>query len=305
MQYLKSFSLASENDEVDFMLSNASYRLDMACYSQNNAYPFHIFPKKSLKKLEFEPITIFYGNNGSGKSTVLNIIAEKLNIKRSAPFNDAPLLENYLELCSYSLERGVRSLPSESEIITSDGVFDFLLDIRAINEGIDRERQSLFEEYTETVRDSRENGWQMRDLSEYDELCRRMDARKKTKSQYVAKRMSAGHELPPKSNGESAYLYFTHKIKENALYILDEPENSLSPKLQLELARFLEEAVRFYGCQLIISTHSPFLLAMRGAKIYDLDSAPASVRKWSELENVRTYYELFSNRKNEFEGDQK
>ena len=51
MQYLRSFSLASESDEVDFMFSNASYQLDMACYSQNNAYPFHIFPKKSLKKL--------------------------------------------------------------------------------------------------------------------------------------------------------------------------------------------------------------------------------------------------------------
>lgn len=302
MQYLRSFSLASEQDEVDFILSpRASYQLDMACYSQNNAYPFHIFPKKSLRKLEFEPITIFYGNNGSGKSTVLNIIAEKLNVHRSAPFNNAPLLESYLELCDYRLAGGVPYLPDGSEIITSDGVFDFLLDIRAINEGIDRERQSLFEEYSETVRDSRENGWQMRDLSEYDELCRRMDARKKTKSQYVAKRMSAGNELPPKSNGESAYLYFTHKIRENALYILDEPENSLSPKLQLELARFLEDAVRFYGCQLIISTHSPFLLALKGAKIYDLDASPAEVRRWSQLENVRAYYDLFDKRKKEFE----
>jgi predicted ATPase len=302
MQYLRSFSLASESDEVDFMLSpKASYQLDMACYSQNNAYPFHIFPKKSLRKLDFEPITIFYGNNGSGKSTMLNIIAEKLNISRSAPFNNAPLLESYLELCDYKLASGVPYLPDGSEIIASDGVFDFLLDIRAINEGIDRERQSLFEEYAETVRDSRENGWQMRDLSEYDELCRRMDARKKTKSQYVAKRMSAGNELPPKSNGESAYLYFTHKIRENALYLLDEPENSLSPNLQLELARFLEDSVRFYGCQLIISTHSPFLLALKGAKIYDLDASPAEVRRWSELENVRAYYDLFDKRRKEFE----
>jgi predicted ATPase len=302
MQYLRSFSLASEQDEGDFILSpRASYQLDMACYSQNNAYPFHIFPKKRLRKLEFEPITIFYGNNGSGKSTLLNIIAEKLSLDRTAPFNNAPLLDSYLALCDYKLAGGVPYLPAGSEIITSDGVFDFLLDIRAINDGIDRERQSLFEEYAETVRDSRENGWQMRDLSEYDELCRRMDARKKTKSQYVAKRMSAGNELPPKSNGESAYLYFTHRIRENALYLLDEPENSLSPKLQLELARFLEDSVRFYGCQLIISTHSPFLLALKGAKIYDLDASPAEVRRWSELENVRAYYDLFDKRRKEFE----
>ena len=33
MLYLKRFSLASEDDEVDFMLSGASIQLDMACYS--------------------------------------------------------------------------------------------------------------------------------------------------------------------------------------------------------------------------------------------------------------------------------
>lgn len=301
MLYLKSFSLASEDAEVDFMLSrSSSWRLDMACYSQNNAYPFHIFPKKALRQLEFEPITLIYGNNGSGKSTLLNAIAQKLAIKRSAPWNDAPLFEDYLSLCSYSLERSHRSIPADSEIITSDGVFDFLLDARAINEGISRERDELFEEYSELVRDSRENGWQMRDLSEYDELCRRMDARKKTRSQYVSKRMSAGAELCTQSNGESAFLYFTKRIKENALYLLDEPENSLSPKLQRELADFIFDSARFFGCQFIISTHSPFMLAIEGAKIYDLDSLPVCTKKWSELENVRAYYELFSSKKDEF-----
>ena len=305
MQYLKSFSLASENDEVDFVMSSASYKLDMACYSQNNAYPFHIFPKMSLSRLDFEPITIFYGGNGSGKSTLLNVIAKKLNIHRTAPFNDSPHFAEYLEFCTYSLCNGQKRLPAGSEIVTSDGVFDLLLDVRAINSGIDREREELFEEYAETVRDCRENGWQMRDLSQYDELCRRMDARKKTKSQYVTSRMSSTAELPTRSNGESAFLYFTKRIKENALYLLDEPENSLSPKLQLELAEFLEASVRFYGCQLIVSTHSPFLLAMKGAKIYDLDSRPASIRRWSELENVKAYFDLFKTHEKEFNQSKK
>ena len=300
MQYLKNFCVASESSELEFILSKDSYMLDMSCYSKNNAYPFHIFPQKSLRNIEFEPITIFYGTNGSGKSTLLNIIAQKLLISRSAPFNDTPLFPIYLELCSYNLCDSFDKIPQSSEIITSDGVFDFLLDIRAINNGIDRERSSLFSEYAETVRDCRENGWQMRDLDEYEELCRRMDARKLTKSKYVSKKMSATPELQTKSNGESAYLYFTHKIKEKSLYLLDEPENSLSPALQRELAAFLEESVRFYGCQLIISTHSPFLLALKNAKIYDLDTNPVKVSKWSDLPGVRTYYELFSSHKNDF-----
>ena len=103
------------------------------------------------------------------------------------------------------------------------------------------------------------------------------------------------------SNGESAFSYFTKEIGENALYLLDEPENSLSPRLQTELAAFLSDSARFYGCQLVISTHSPFLLAMKGAKIYDLDAAPATEKPWTELENVRAYFDFFKAHEKEFE----
>jgi predicted ATPase len=136
-------------------------------------------------------------------------------------------------------------------------------------------------------------------MSQYDELKVRNEARRKTKSAFVTPRLNIG-EIRGKSNGESAFLYFTEHIKENALYLLDEPENSLSPKLQLELAAFLSDSARFFGCQLIISTHSPFLLSMKGAKIYDLDTAPTEVKEWTELENVRIYHSFFEEHKNEF-----
>ena len=84
------------------------------------------------------------------------------------------------------------------------------------------------------------------------------------------------------------------------MYLLDEPENSLSPARQQELVRFLEDSARFYGCQFVISTHSPFLLAMRGAKIYDLDENPVDVKRWTQLENVRAYYEFFKKHESQF-----
>ncbi|MBP3886231.1 MAG: AAA family ATPase, partial [Cellulosilyticum sp.] len=80
----------------------------------------------------------------------------------------------------------------------------------------------------------------------------------------------------------------------------DEPENSLSPQKQLELAHFIEESARFFGCQFIISTHSPFFLAMKDAKIYDLDEMPVQVKKWTQLESVRFYYDFFKERESEF-----
>ena len=95
------------------------------------------------------------------------------------------------------------------------------------------------------------------------------------------------------SNGESAFRFFTNKIGENGLYLLDEPENSLSPERQMELCGFLEDSARFFGCQFVISTHSPFLLSMRGAKIYDLDADPVCTSRWTELPAVRAYYDFF------------
>ena len=138
----------------------------------------------------------------------------------------------------------------------------------------------------------------MRSLEDHEELKDRNEARHSTRSAYVARRMP--NEVRGMSNGESAFEYFTSMIKGDALYLLDEPENSLSAKLQLRLAEFIEQSARFYGCQFVISTHSPFLLAMKGVKIYDLDTVPVGTRRWSELENIRTYFEFFEAHRGDF-----
>ena len=48
-----------------------------------------------------------------------------------------------------------------------------------------------------------------------------------------------------------------------------------------------------FRCQFIISTHSPFLLSIKDACIYDLDAESVQTRPWMELANVRLYYDLF------------
>ncbi len=292
MQYLTAFRLPSQRQENDVILDDI--RFDMQCYSQN-AYPFKIFPFKGLSGLHFEPITLIYGGNGSGKSTLLNVIAEKLGLKREADFNKTPFYEAFLERCSAET---AGNLPRDSRIITSDDVFDHLLDRRAINAGVERRREQLFEEYRE-YRGATSSGYQMSSLSDHEELKERNEARHSTRSAYVARRMP--NEIWGRSNGESAFEYFTSMIKGDALYLLDEPENSLSAKLQRELANFIGQSARFNGCQFIISTHSPFLLAMNGVKIYDLDANPVRVRRWSELDNIRTYFELFDAHRRDFE----
>lgn len=87
MTYLEYFDPASERDEAEYVLS-FNYKVEMTCFAES-VYPFKIFPEIFL------PCGIcadnrFYGGNGSGKSTFLNIVAEKLGLIRKAPFNRTP-----------------------------------------------------------------------------------------------------------------------------------------------------------------------------------------------------------------------
>ena len=236
-------------------------------------------------------MTILYGGNGSGKTTALNVIAEKLALDRDTLYNRSNFFEDYTGMCDYEEELPV---PKESRIITSDDVFDFMLNLRSINDGINLKREQLFADYLE----DKYSHFQMKSLDDYERLKKVNMAKRKTQSRYVRENLM--DNVREHSNGESAFIYFSEKINENGLYLLDEPENSLSPERQQELLRFLQDSARFFGCQFIIATHSPFLLSMNGAKIYDMDEEPVDVKRWTELDNVRAYYDFFKKHEHEF-----
>ena len=285
--YLKRLVLPDAEQESSFAMG-----IRRTCY--DSFYPFGTLSAKGLVQVEFEPVTLLCGGNGSGKSTLLNVIAEKLRLQRDTLYNRSNFYEDYLEMCDYRTEG---FLPSHSRIITSDDVFDFMLNLRSINMGIDRHREELLSEYLE-IRDNERNPFRMESLKDYDRLKKVTMARSKSQSKYV--RNFVPDNVREHSNVESAYLYFTEHIQENGLYLLDEPENSLSPERQQELLKFLEDSARFFGCQFVIATHSPFLLAMKNAKIYDLDEDPVDVKRWTELPNVRAYYDFFKEHEREF-----
>lgn len=284
MIYLSAFTFPDRDREFDFFMS-----VKRTCY--DSFYPFNVLSRHGFERIDFEPVTILYGGNGSGKSTALNVIAEKTGVNRDSIYNKSNFYINYVNMCDMELEDDITE---NSRIITSDDVFDYMLNIRNLNEGIDQKREKLFEEYL----DAKYSDFQMSSMRDYEELRKVTTARSKTQSRFVRNELM--DNVREYSNGESAFLYFTEKIEENGLYLLDEPENSLSPKRQMELMKFIEDSARFFGCQFIISTHSPFLLSMHGAKIYDLDANPVDVKRWTELENVRTYYEFFKRHEEEF-----
>ena len=123
MIYLDFFTFPDSDMEFDFFLSQKR-----TCY--DTYYPFQVLSKHQFRRIDFEPVTILYGGNGSGKTTALNIIAEKLDVQRDSLFNRSNFYQDYLNLCGFK----AASIPENSRVITSDDVFDYMLNIRSMNE---------------------------------------------------------------------------------------------------------------------------------------------------------------------------
>ena len=289
MIYLKSFSLLDEDEEYGMIM----YKMNI----YNNFYPLKIFPERGFKHIDFEPITIFYGGNGSGKTTLLNIIGDSVNASKRNIDKKGDFFNQYVDKCRKYCELIHQNECKAIKYISSDDVFDYLLDLRAINSNVNRRKDSLVNEYYEYKNIPSENHYTS--LSQYEEIKNKVDSNRMTVSKYVRTRLR-NNNIIQESNGETALDFWQNEIEDNSLYIIDEPENSLSAENQLKLKTFIEESARFYNCQFVIATHSPFLLALNGAKIYDLDNIPVESKKWTELENVKLYNCFFKEHSDEF-----
>ena len=246
--------------------------------STKRSYPYNVLNPKDLREIVFDPITIFYGSNGCGKSTLLNIIARKLCVNMFDRGNDAETLQPYINACSYEVTEPFNEhcdIPEDSRFIRSEEVMHQIVKVRQQNERIKEHIRNanpeLYERFFNNVDDTTGYVW--------------------SNERWIYHALENFREA--QSNGELAFNYFQENIVEETLVLLDEPENSLSPKLQKELAKMISDYTRFFKCQFLIATHSPFLLAIPGAKIYDLDVIPAQERSWTELESIKLYMELF------------
>lgn len=121
------------------MIYLSSFRFSNKKVKSPNAYPYNVFASKTEDVLVFRPITVLYGNNASGKSTVLNIIANKLGLDgyeyaSCNQFGTTAYFMDFVEDCKISLgetEDGkpLKKLPANSRYIKSE---DILYEIKKI-----------------------------------------------------------------------------------------------------------------------------------------------------------------------------
>ena len=95
-----------------------------------------------------------------------------------------------------------------------------------------------------------------------------------------------GQSLHAQSHGESFLSLVLNRFVPDGLYLLDEPEAALSPTRQMTLLCRLYALSR-QGCQILLSTHSPILLALPGATVYELRSDGIHQVDWKDTEHYQ------------------
>lgn len=267
------------------MIYLSSFRLSGEKVKNPNIYPYNVFADKEWDPFVFGRITVLCGNNASGKSTLLNIIGKVLSLYGTedvAVWGSRGYFTEFCSQCGYSLGeeedgRPVKKIPPHSRYIKSE---DVLYEIKKIQKAAILEEDYVYEH----VR---------RGMKKEEALARR----KKEAPNFMEIQRFAQEKY---SNGETSLQLFDDWIEPNALYLMDEPEVSLSPQNQIALAEKLNDMSRFLNCQFIIATHSPFMLGTLDARIYDIDSRYAEVKKWNELDHVRFMYDFFQKHRDEF-----
>ena len=275
MIYIKEFNLLDKED-----------------YS---GYPFHLFLERKFYNIKFNDVTIFYADNCSGKSTLLNIITETINknkkvIERKGDLVKTEYFNMYINGCKYYAENNI---PIGSKMICSEDIFQNILSKRQENQKKNNERENLRKQYFQYK-------YNPINYTSLEDLTISVETRRTTQSKFIKSRIEKNER--EFSNGQTSLDFFDKELQDGKLYLLDEPENSLSPKFQIELIQLINELSRFFKCQFIIATHSPFLLSIQDAKIYDLDTIPVTTKNWYELENMKIYYNFFKENKSNFEG---
>jgi predicted ATPase len=102
-----------------------------------------------------------------------------------------------------------------------------------------------------------------------------------------------GKSLLVQSHGQSHLAFFTHRFRIEGLYLLDEPENALSPNNQLLFRDLLGEIAATGKAQFILATHSPLLLSLPGSCIYCFDRPPLKLIEYMETEHFLVYKKFF------------
>jgi len=243
-----------------------------------DVFPFNLEIVRSLSAFEFgAPVTFLVGENGSGKSTVLEAIAcavESITVGSESVKTDkslAPLrkLAQYFRLAWIKRTR-------KGFFLRAEDFFGYARSMRQTKEEFQQELENIKEEY--------------KGRSKYAAALASMPFH----GQLADMERRYGDGLDSYSHGESFLTLFQSRFVPDGLYLLDEPEAALSPMRQLSFLAALKQMVQ-ENSQFIIATHSPIILAFPDAQILFFYEGEIREVKYHQLEHVRLTKDFLNN----------
>lgn len=235
---------------------------------KQHPFPYNIPAVRYARQLALgEQVTIFVGDNGAGKSTLLESIAYSLDLPliggriggASPSFAAAKAIKPYLE---FQWKREVRK-----------GFFFRAEDFSHFIDGVDREREKI--------------AMELMDLKGKvdDSIIEQM--RENMNFALAGMRKKYGEDMQAFSHGEAYLTILQSRIKDKGIFILDEPEAALSPLKQLSLLAFIMEVLREGKAQFIVATHSPILMGLPGAFLYQIREEGIEKVAYKETDHYR------------------
>lgn len=218
---------------------------------KNDFFLDYLYPIQFIK-----PITIFFGENGIGKSTIMESLAVYLGCPAeggSKNFNY--FTENtHINVPDIVVEKGEK-YPKDIFFYRSETFYNFMTEMTRL------------------------------DSPEFGGV--------KINSYY------GGKELHKLSHGESMNALYTNRFKENSLYLLDEPESSLSINSQL---KFIEKILTLSnkGTQFIIATHSPIIMQIPNADLLEITKKGVKRTRFKDTNIFYMYKEILLDESNSY-----
>jgi predicted ATPase len=236
----------------------------------DDSYPFSVPAVAALRETPLAldaPVTFLVGENGSGKSAILEGIAcaaGSIAIAGDDPQRDPTLVA--ARTLGKRLRLTWRTRTRRGFFLRAEDFFGFAKYISTLRSGLEDDLATLDAEPGPVTYGRR--------------LARGVLARE------IGQLRQVDVTLNETSHGESFLELFQRRFIPRGLYLLDEPEAPLSPVRQLALLAILRQMCEEGESQFLIATHSPILMAYPGAALYSLDGGTPRRVAWDDLEHV-------------------
>lgn len=239
-----------------------------ADFAPPERFPWTVPLVRGLTELTLTaPVTFLVGENGSGKSTLIEGMAAGMGAVAAGSHDIArdPSLEAARDFATgfhFIRRRHART----RLFLRAEDVFGYTGRLAAEMQGLHAEEAALAETLPEGAGRDRATGMM--------------------RGERLALARRYGADPDARSHGETFLALLQTRLRPGGLYFLDEPETPLSPTRQLALLAILAERVG-EGCQFVVATHSPILMALPGAAILCAEEGALRSAEWNEIEHVR------------------